>query len=195
MRPAATVAIPTIPPRSQLLERALVSAHAQTVPVAVVVAVDEDREGEWTTRNRALALVETEWTAFLDDDDELLPGHVEMLLARQRETGADVVYPWFAVVWDDGHEDPKWGAPVGFDMPFDAGRLRSANYIPVTTLVRTSLALEVGGFPEPGPPHAQMVDWGFLLRMVDAGASFAHLPAVTWAWHRHGGNLASAVWR
>lgn len=74
MKPAITVAIPTIPPRRALLRRALRSVQDQTMPAAAIsVAVDLDRQGAWVTRQRALNAVQTPWVAFLDDDDEFLP--------------------------------------------------------------------------------------------------------------------------
>jgi glycosyltransferase involved in cell wall biosynthesis len=59
-------------------------------PRAIVIEIDHDRTGSAATRNRALAKVDTEWVAFLDDDEEFLPQHLERVTAGQRQSGADV---------------------------------------------------------------------------------------------------------
>ena len=64
-----TVAIPTIPPRGALLQRAISSVLSQTLPAGgLSVAVDNQRSGAAGTRARALAAVTSPWVAFLDDD-------------------------------------------------------------------------------------------------------------------------------
>lgn len=177
-----TVVIPTIPPRAHLLDRALKSVQAQTLPALVAVAVDNDHAGAAATRNAALAQVETPWVAFLDDDDEFLPQHLELLMDCAAAACADMVYPWFTVVGG--------GDPLGrFGMPFDPDELRQRNYIPVTVLVRTELVREAGGFVNVHePPHPTCEDWGLWMRLLDLEARIVHLPERTWIWHHHGKN-------
>lgn len=177
--PEITVVVPTIPPRVKMLRRALWSVLTQTlVPAAVVVETDLRREGSAIVRTRGLNKVTTEWTAFLDDDDQFLPGHLELLARAAAETGADVIYPWPTVV---GGTDPS---PDRFGQPFDAEMMRTRSYIPVTSLVRTKLAQDCGGFVR--PPGSDYDDWGFYLAMLDTGARFVHVPARTWIWNHHG---------
>jgi glycosyltransferase involved in cell wall biosynthesis len=166
--------IPTIPGREQLLEQAIRSVQAQTrQPDESHIVQDTHRQGAAWARNQALADAGTDWVAFLDDDDEWLPHHLEVLLDCAEATGADVVYPHFTVA--GGTVD----LPRHCGDPFDPDLIRRANWIPVTTL---------GGFPTPGTvewPLADAEDWGFLIRLVDAGAKFMHLPLRTWIWHQH----------
>lgn len=184
---SVTVLIPTIPTRTHLLHQALGSVWRQTVqPDAVVIEPDLERTGAAATRNRALERVETEFVAFLDDDDELERNHLEVLLATQKATGADVVYPWFNVV--GGHDPLGW-----FGRPFDPVALRQANYIPITLLARTSLVRQVGGFNNHplyvnGRTVATCEDWNLWIDLVDIGAKFVHAPERTWKWHHHGRN-------
>lgn len=193
MRPGVTVAIPSVPPRSADLVRAITSVTAQTLPAdAISVAIDTLCEGEATTRNRALAAAQTEFTAFLDDDDIFLPEHLSVLVSHQKETNADLCYPWFDVA---GGTDPcGW-----FGREFDPEALRANNYIPVTYLVRTELAKSVGGFPEPDdgpyPSRTACVDWAFLLKLLDAGATFSHVPVKTWIWSHHRANTSGRLWK
>ena len=194
-----TVVIPSIPPRRELLERALASVLNQYVlPAAIKVEVDHDKLGAAATRNRALEGVQTEWLAWLDDDDEFLPNHLETLLGAAQETGADLVYSYGDFI---GRGDPLavsvngvYVCPLGVPFgPEQEDHLRTkGNFIPVTYLVKTELVKQVGGMPEPNsfPAVASQdcEDYGLLLRLLDAGAKFHHAPAVTWRYYFHPSN-------
>lgn len=203
-----TVVIPTIPGREGnggLLERALRSVELQTFTPRIVIAADAERRGAAWARNEGLRQVTTRYVAWLDDDDELLPRHVEKLRRAIRRSGADMVYSYPEFV---GSRDPlatsvngqlvlPLGVPFGFEQEW---HLRHrGNFIPVTYMVKTDLVRRVGGFPEPGAPDAPPVqtaagvsadceDYLLLLRMLDVGAKFVHLPEVTWRYHVHGAN-------
>ena len=188
-RKGVTVVIPSIPPRVRtILPRAMDSVFRQERQVdGISLAIDHDHEGAAVTRNRALKGVTTEWTAFLDDDDTLRPGHIGSLLEAAEASGADLVYPWFTV-------------PSGFDpwperegQPFNRELLKTMNYIPVTVLARTKLLHEVGGFRPKGPPENPCDDWGCWDALLEAGAKFHHLNKRTWFWMWHswyGGNTS-----
>jgi glycosyltransferase involved in cell wall biosynthesis len=176
--------VPSIPPRvaDGKLDRALRSVLAQTRTVdAISVTVDHHRRGAAATRTRALSGVGTEWSAFLDDDDEWGPDHIGLLLDHAARTGADVVYPWF----NTNGFDP-WPHREG--QEFDEALLRTTNYIPVTVLVRTDLLWEAGGFRTKGPPDNPCDDWGTWEKLLSVGARFSHLNQRTWSWHWHKGN-------
>ncbi|GAA1431852.1 hypothetical protein GCM10009601_51730 [Streptomyces thermospinosisporus] len=166
--------------RSGLLDRATRSVQQQTIPVHLQLAEDIHHKGAATTRQAGLELVDTEWTAFLDSDDEMDADHIEQLLACARDTSADYVYPWFRVV---GGSDPF---PMFFGKPWDNAHPHQTT---ITILVRTELAQQVG-FHEPPPGstiHGQRggEDWHFTLGCMAAGARIVHHPARTWTWH-HG---------
>jgi hypothetical protein len=163
-----------------MLERAATSVRAQTVPVEHVLAEDIHHLGAAITRAHGLALVETEWTAFLDSDDELDPDHVEQLLACAADTGADYVYPWFRVV---GGSDPF---PMFFGKPFDP---TAPNSTTITILVRTELAKQVGFVRDPNV-QVSGEDYAFTLGCVAAGAKIVHLPRRSWTWFHHNGNTS-----
>jgi hypothetical protein len=130
--------------------------------------------------------------AFLDDDDEMLPHHLEHLLAVQATTGADVVYPWHRIIGPDG-VTPLPDLLGAQGVEFDSVALDERNFIPVTLLVRRSLLEEVDGFPIPLSerwPHKDCEDWGCWRSLRDAGARFVHTPEVTWVWHHHGDNTS-----
>jgi glycosyltransferase involved in cell wall biosynthesis len=180
-----TVVIPHIPVRTQYLSRALRSILRQTLqPRDIIVVTDTDHEGAAVTRNRGLAMVQTPYVAFLDDDDELRPHHIETCGRVLEDEDAAIVYPWFDVI---GGTDP-----LGmFGVPFDPEHLKVSNYIPVTVVAQTQALQDVGGFilhPDAlGHPNE---DWGCWLAVHNAGGKIVHVPSKTWIWRHDSQNTS-----
>lgn len=185
MKPGVTVVTPFHDQRrtNGMLERAAASVRAQTVPVEHILAEDIHHMGAAITRAHGLALVETEWVAFLDSDDEMDPDHIEQLLACAEQTGADYVYPWFRV---RGGTDPF---PMFFGKPFDPA---CPNSTTITILVRTELAKTVGFVRDPAT-QASGEDFLFTKGCIATGAKIVHLPRRSWTWHHHGGGNTSGL--
>jgi len=188
---SVTVCIPSIPVRSNLLiSRAIPSVLSQTLPPeAVSVVVDHQKEGAWTTRNKAMETVRTKWTAFLDDDDELLPHHLEFLTKFADENSADVVWGWFEVV---GGSDP---------FPMHRGRqwdINDPHIFPITALVRTDLIKDSGarfrGDPN-GTGNWGIQDFPFWASLWIAGGKFVGSEEITWKWYHHGRNTSGVPTR
>lgn len=188
-----TVCIATIPPRAKLLRRALASVAEQTLqPAAVVVEYDHDRTGAADTKNRAAAKATTPWLAFLDDDDQFLPHHLETLRDWADEPNplgapADVIYSIPHCPGLPGNRDPNGR----YGVPFDADELRRRSYIQTTSLIRADNFLAAGGFQLPGramPDGSPCPydDWGLWLAMLNQGARFLHVPEVTFVWNHWG---------
>jgi len=178
-----TLIIPTVPGRESLLERAGASAVDQTYQFARILPVlDSSRDGPGITRNRGLAQVETEWTAFLDDDDYLLPWHLELLISRTKED-VSLVYSGCLVQDTNGFRDPPWllNGMYAWQQPFAVVKqaLAQQNYIPSCLMVRTSLAKKVGGYPNGSDPFE---DWTFLKRLLVENAVFRAVPHTTWVY-------------
>lgn len=194
-----TVCIPTIPGREEMLKRALESVDAQTMqPNCTIVINDKDRKGAYAARNDAIDLVRTDWISFLDDDDEFLPNHLEVLAREASRGDADLVYPYMIV---DGGRDPlavtvnmNWVSPFGVTFGQEQERhLRTwGNFVPITYLVRTKLAREVGGFP-PAESHQRPEDHLFLIKLLDAGARFKHVARRTWIYKIHSSNTGGGL--
>lgn len=202
------VVIPTIPGREERLQKAVESVMHQTrVPDQIVVQLDADGQGAAVTRNRGLEKVTSDYVAWLDDDDELLPNHIERLAkVLDKHPGIGLVYPIPRVeggrdptaVAVNGYWVPPWRVPFG---PEQEQHLRNeGSFIPITHMVRTQHVNSIGGFPMPGTVR-WIEDWGYLVKLLDAGVIFYHLPVVTWRWvigtHHTGGdpNRAGPVWQ
>jgi glycosyltransferase involved in cell wall biosynthesis len=170
------------------------SVHAQTRQVdQLVVETDEERTGAAQTRNRGLSRVrdDIDLIAWLDDDDALLPNHIERLTrVLERAPDIDLVYPIPRIVGGrdptavavNGLWIPPWRVPFG---PEQEQHLRDqGSFIPITHMVRAAKVREIGGFPMPGTTR-WIEDWGYLVNLLDAGARFYHLPVKTWVWNIH----------
>lgn len=191
LKPGITVAIPTIPPRVGLLQRAVASVLTQTYPAAgLTVAVDYGRQGAPATRQRALDMVDTQWVAFLDDDDEFMPQHLETLWNAAHSHNADYVYSWFETC-------PLGSDPFPQSHYLDPWNDEKPRQTTITTLVRTELARKVGfaSFSENGElidGQRWGEDWSFTLGCIEMGAKIHHVVAKTWFWHMDnpGGNTS-----
>lgn len=194
-----TVCIPTIPGREDFLANATRSARAQTVePADVLVECDTEHAGAAPTRNKLIERVKTDWIAWLDDDDELLPNHLEVLTREASRGNADLVYSYMIT---SGGRDPlavtvnmNWVSPFGVKFGQEQERhLRTfGNFIPITYLVRTDFCKKVGGFPPP-ESHKRPEDHLFLIKLLDAGARFVHVPRRTWIYKIWEGNTGGGL--
>lgn len=183
LKPLVTVVVPTIAPRAGLLTEALASIKAQTFTrYRVIVQEDAEHRGAPATRHAGLMRVRTPWVAFLDDDDLLMPQHLERLVGHARETGADYVYSWFETL--PGGCDPF--PTTHFTEPWDKANPRQTT---ITTMVRTDLAQGVGFLGATGADTGDGMrsgeDWEFTLGCNERG-KISHLAERTWYW-RHWG--------
>jgi Glycosyl transferase family 2 len=194
-----SVVMATIPPRAELLARARRSIERQRrQPDEVIVVLDEAGAGAGPTRNKGIAQATSEYIAVLDDDDELLPRHIHALMLAAERTDADVVYSWFEL-WDDGRPiyDRELGTmrdgqivhPLGVEFGSEqAAHMRRYAFIPACLLLRRRMVIDVGGYPGPDEPeYAERdgcEDWALLVRLLDAGARFVHVPERTWRLHK-----------
>lgn len=181
--------IPSIPPRAAMLQRAVASVLAQELPAAAIsIAVDTGKQGAAATRDRALRAVRTEYTAFLDDDDQMRPEHLRVLMEGAEESGADYVYSYYTVAAADGTLLPHVDPLGHFGRPFDPSHPHQTT---ITVLVRTDLAQQVGfrDPPEGALVHGQRFgeDFQMTVDCAAAGATFLHVPQRTWLWHHHAG--------
>lgn len=161
------VITPSKPNRPRLLEECKASVKAQTKqPDAHYISVDMSGLGPSLVRNSLVKSLapEYDWLAFLDDDDLLLPQHLEKLSAVAES--ADVVYS----SCQRGH--------ATVIEPFDREKLRYGNFIAVTSLVRRSMFEKVGGFPD----VKRCEDWLLWQKIADAGGRFVFVKEQTWVY-------------
>jgi glycosyltransferase involved in cell wall biosynthesis len=147
-------------------------------PVAILIVNDQERQGAGATRRRLLQLVDTEWIAWLDSDDEWHPEHLEKLHRVAVETDSVYVFSWF-----HGRD------PLGhFGRPFNPC---TPHHTTMNILVRTDLAREVG-FPNNEKGRFANEDWAFITGIsklaCERGLKMTHLAERTWTYHQQGQN-------
>lgn len=189
LAPGVTVVTPTIRERKARLERAVKSVNQQSWAsrnLFQIVVEDDRARGAAATRTLGAQQVNTEWTAFLDDDDVFLRDHIETLLTAADGNGADYVYADFIVPQNRAFHLPSFAYGA-----WDPANPRQTT---VTTLVKTELGREVGWFIR--PDEEELVggdrageDYGFTLRCNKLG-KIHHVQRPTWLWNHHGGNTS-----
>lgn len=182
-----TVCTATIPTRSAMVLRAIESVKNQTLkPKAHIVKLDVDKVGGASMLDQIVKETKTTYVAMLDDDDELLPRHIELLYNKIIETNADLVYPHFryATRGDGGHLERFKGKSWDNTNP---------HQVPLTWMCRKDAFLECGGFSHDDyDPNSMNLDaegnrighdFLFIKRMAAANKTIIHIPDVTWIYH------------
>lgn len=180
-----TVVTLTIPGREQLLARCIASVYAQTVkPYAHIILAESSRKDVGKMYNEAVKAVKTEWIHFLDDDNYLLPLHIEKLLSEMQH-GVDVVYSW---------ELSKSRPRINFNDWSEDGICNyqdGQNAIDNSCAIRTSTFLTSGGFDEITKTPK---DWVLFTKLAHMGAKFRCIPEDTWFYQQveHDGKMWDA---
>ena len=192
--PAIAVVIPTHN-RLGLLPRALASVLAQACPDPFEVIVVDDGstdgtsaylagladtrihvlrnekpEGAAAARNRGLAAVRAPVTAFLDDDDELLPGFLAATLAAHRQGPVpDLCWTGVHYALPDGRSEierwQRWAGSKRFVI-------RLAGCCGIS--FRTDGLRALGGFD---PAFTISEDTDLFMRLVENGGRWRCIPA------------------
>lgn len=167
-----TILTSSLPERADMLAEAIKSVREQTVPVPHLVYVDHLRQSPSHAYNLLARGADTEWITFLDDDDTLMPHHVETLLASiEEDPEVDVVYTRPRCVG----QHIAW-----YFEPFSADTLKTRSIVPITAAVRREVFWAAGGhYPEWG------ADWRLWQRISENGGRFRALETVTWRYKRH----------
>jgi len=122
-----------------------------------------------------------EYIAFLDDDNDYRPDHLNVLV-KELDKNPEMagVYGDRFVVDDLGQMAPR----LGVCSDFNPALLLKQNYIDTSdVLIRREALIKVGGFDE---RYRKYVDWNLWLRMAKAGYRFKHIPLVITNYHLHG---------
>jgi len=135
--------------------------------------------GAGAARNTGISLARGEYIAFLDDDDNYLPHHIETLVKAIEEN------PQVSAVYSDAVQvtiDTRKRKPslidkrVVFSRNFSIDNLLVSNYIPILCLLVRKNAIDIAG--EFSEEMSALEDWEWLIRMAQTGP-FLHQPIVT----------------
>lgn len=142
-------------------------------------------EGIAENTNKGIAAATGELIAFLDHDDTLDPDALaEAAAVFSKQPAVDLVYSDEDKVSDDGgaYFEPHYKPDFSLDM------LRNVNYITHFVVAKKTLVDEQKGLRK-AFDGAQ--DYEFLLRVVDSGATIAHIPKILYHWRQAEGSTAA----
>jgi glycosyltransferase involved in cell wall biosynthesis len=159
---------------------------ARYSPKSVDVRVEADT-GQADALNRGFALTAGEVMGYLNSDDMLLPGALNLVGRYFHENPAvDVIYGNRLIVNEDGLEVGRWILPG-----HDAQLLRFIDYVPQETMFwRRRIWDRVGAKFDTSLQFA--MDWDLILRFIDAGALFHHVPTLFGVFRVHGAQKSQA---
>lgn len=192
--------------RFDSIEAALTSVGKQSVePSRVVLAVDNNPalaklatqrfdgitvvsstagHGASATRNAGVEVVDTEFTAFLDDDETADPDWLRELLAPFRDPAVVGTGGKYSPVWEGGKptwfpDDFAWVIGGAYDgMPTTTTRVR--NVWSGNMAVRTAAFRAVGGFRADFGKHqavSEPEDTDLCIRMAAGGGHWMYVPS------------------
>lgn len=162
--PLVSVITTAIPERLDLLEECKLSVESQTFENHEhLVGLDEDRRGAAWIVNQLAEQARGLWLLPLADDDLLLPGAIQTLLARSEL--ADVVY-----------------SPPLIRYPASWHFFQDPPLLPATALIWKSLFLKLGGY-EQGINREE--DRSFWVKAVESGARFVKVEEPVWVYRLH----------
>ncbi len=172
--PVVSVLTPSILERRDLLRECEASVKAQTASEwEHLILIDRNHDGCSITMNHLARAARGKYVIPLADDDLLLPGAIEALLAGAVD-GADIVYAPPLVT---GNEDRWWfyqAPPV----------------IPSFGLIRRDLWDQLGGYDE---TLLREEDRSFWTRALEVGATFQRVDAPVWVYRQHDSNKSFRV--
>jgi len=192
-----TVCTATIPTRVELLQRAIQSVTNQTLKVKEhSIKIDLDKLGQPAVLDQIIEQATTKYVAILDDDDELLPNHIELLYKKIIETNADLVFPHFKYsnISDAGHLEKFRGLPWDNNNP---------HQVPVTWIAKREAILDVGGFSGDFDVLSYEVDnegnrigndFNLVKKLAKANKHITNISEITWIYHvGHGSTLGMPI--
>lgn len=210
MEPLVSVVIPTYH-RPELVKRAVQSALGQTVnEVEAIVVIDGPDEatrsrlteiddtrlkvielptnqGSRAARNAGIAAAQSQWVAFLDDDDEWMPQKLELQLeaVRQSQYALPIVSCYLIARSPQGDEIwprrlPSPSEPVSEYLFVRNTLFQGEGLIQTSTILTTKELLQKVPFNNSLKRHD---DWDWLLRAValeEVGLEFVPEPLSIW---------------
>lgn len=209
-RQLVSVIIPTFN-RASLLERAVTSVQKQSPLVFEIIIVDdnssdqteqvverlaagdsriqyirhEHNRGAQAARNTGIEAASGGWIAFLDSDDEWLPGKLEKQLELAKETGVAVIHSECYVV-REGCVTELLGIPP-YSGNIYAALLANPGPMFQGMLIKRKALFDIGLLDENVPSFQE---WDTAIRLAEHN-SFGFVPEPLFVYHCHGGETIS----
>lgn len=146
-----------------------------------VIRGDKNFGSDTKPKNEATSEARGRFIAYLDDDNEYLKDHLQVLYSAITNSNADVVYGDRMVIDEEGQVEKQ----VGIFSNYNPFLLLQRNYIDTSdVLVRREAIFDVGGWDE---RYRKYVDWNLWVRMAKAGKRFLRVPKIITNYYLHSG--------
>lgn len=136
--------------------------------------------------NAAIEMSTGDYIALLDNDDLLSQGALYEVVDAINETNADFLYSDEATF----NIKPSDSDSMHFKPDFSPDYLRALNYICHLSVIKKSLALEVGLY---NPQYDGSQDYDFTFRVTEKAKKIHHISKPLYYWRIHAGSVADDI--
>lgn len=138
--------------------------------------------------NVGITVSKGEYIAYLDDDNEYYPFHLEILQRKlENSPNIDIAYCDMVIEFEGA---PEKGLVPGIAINFDSQFLLNRNYIDTSEVMhRREIIFNVGGWDE---EIKRFTDWNLWVRMLKWGAKFERVPIAALKYNAHNGETQSS---
>lgn len=159
----------------------VVKSYAAKDPRVKYLRLDKNSGSDTKPKNLGIQKSSGQYLAYVDDDVELFPYHLELLVSKlEGNPEIDFVYSDMSIWYPD--EPGKKDDPA-IAMDYNGQFLMKRNYIDTSEVMhKRELAFAVGGFDESLP---KFIDWNMWVRMAKWGARFQRVPVITVRYASH----------
>ena len=161
----------------------------------VVLEMTENSGYQCAPKNLGIKVAQGELISHIDDDDEMLPRHLELLVGAIEEHDADLAYGRWVNVVEEGCEIDIEDGSEWVWVPFNhvtANLLMMGpltNFIASATVFKRNKALETFGKFVWNENMRRFGDWDLWKRMYLAKFKIVGVNEATFKYHWHGQNL------
>jgi len=136
--------------------------------------------------NRGLAATTGEWVKFVPGDDLLFPEAVSTLLTEKQNPLSEFVYSNVILFRDHLNNVLKQKGSL-IEAPLEVNLVKENRILAMSTLIKRSTIVALGGFDERYP---MLDDWPLWLKLAENKVRFEYIDIVTAGYRKHNTNIS-----